>query len=314
MDKEFKKLKRRSKSGEDLEDLRRYLRYDLGTHKATKLQQAGIGKTRTLLNDEVAKTHGYKLFIELDKHSKRLGSSATQRLRFLTVLHSTEDLYGDDVLEAAKTLSGNITSILNKVSYTGLWSRGTIELEVVNLEILRKISANTDSEARKLNVLESLRPILEGDIDGLHVRKLKDNATRVLVHSHSVIDLGADYEANEIKLRKLLNRTYPKAYQVELKNLFRNRTTAKNLEAIAKYVTKGGNETLRYNAGFGRDLGSDLEAKIWRKGSGKKARRGETVEDERGLTVGEVQRLNELYRSLMDTRSDRRGYLVATTG
>ena len=77
---------------------------------------------------------------------------------------------------------------------------------------------------------------MEGDIDGLHVRKLKDNATRVLVHSHSVIDLGADYEANEIKLRKLLNRAYSKAYQVELKNLFRNRTTAKNLEAIAKYV------------------------------------------------------------------------------
>jgi hypothetical protein len=72
---------------------------------------------------------------------------------------------------------------------------------------------------------------------------------------------------------------------------------------------------LRYNAGFGRDLAEDLEAKIWRSfGVGRSARGGETVADERGLTVGEVQQLDELYVWLMNRRKDKRGYLLWTNG
>ena len=100
------------------------------------------------------------------------------------------------------------------------------------------------------------------------------------------------------------------AYQVEIKGLFKNRTAAKNLNAIAAYVTKGGNENLRYSAGFGRDLAEDLEAKIWRAGLVDK---DEKVDDERGLTVGEVQQLDQLYVWLMRRRSDKRGYIIGTS-
>ena len=72
---------------------------------------------------------------------------------------------------------------------------------------------------------------------------------------------------------------------------------------------------LRYNAGFGRDLAEDLDAKIWKHfGVGRSARGGETVADERGLTVGEVQQLDALYVWLMNRRKDKRGYLLWTNG
>jgi hypothetical protein len=154
--------------------------------------------------------------------------------------------------------------------------------------------------------------------------------SKILVHCHVVVDLGKDFQKNEEALRNLYakERSWKRTkYQVELKGLFKNRKTARNLKAIAAYVTKGGNENLRYNAGFGRDLAEDMEAKIWKKfgigeaASGEKprkrgrsARGGETVADERGLTVGEVQQLDELYVWLMNRRKDKRGYLLWTNG
>ena len=58
-----------------------------------------------------------------------------------------------------------------------------------------------------------------------------------------------------------------------------------------------------------------MEAKIWRNfGVGRSSRGGETVEDERGLTVGEVQQLDALYVWLMNRRKDKRGYLLWTNG
>ena len=60
-------------------------------------------------------------------------------------------------------------------------------------------------------------------------------------------------------------------------------------------------------------LAEDLEAKIWREGLGRADRGGETIEDERGLSVAEVKALDGLYRWLIDRRSDRRGYLLTSS-
>ena len=99
-------------------------------------------------------------------------------------------------------------------------------------------------------------------------------------------------------------------YQVEIKRLFKDRTVLQNIRDIASYVTKGGNEKLRYNAGFGRDLDDDLDAKMWRAGTGRADKGGETVSDERGLTVGEIAFLDDVWRDLMDRKRNKRGYLV----
>lgn len=307
----FEALKRRSMSGEQLEQFTRVIRYNLGTHKKTRLRLAGVASSRSLLHDDVSATHAEKLSKEFQRRAKSIGSRAESRLRFLTILHSTEDLSDASVQFAVEKMSSKYTKALNKLH---LWSRGAIELEIVNLSILRKLKDIKNDEARKLNVLENLMPLRQ--LQGLLVPSSSDD-TRVLVHLHCVVDLGKDFEANEAKLRKLFTRVeywQKSSYQIELKKLFLKKSTAKNLKAIAAYVTKGGNDNLRYNAGFGRDLAEDLEAKIWRAGLGRSDKGGQTIEDERGLTLGEVRRLDELYSWLMRQRTDRRGYLLGTKG
>jgi hypothetical protein len=132
------------------------------------------------------------------------------------------------------------------------------------------------------------------------------------VHFHGVVDLiDSNSSLREELLRKRakeLGAWQRAPYQVELKRLYKNRTVLENIQEISRYLTKGGN--LRYNAGFGSDLADDLDAKMWRAGMGRADKGGETVADERGLNVGEIAILDDVWRALMDRNSDGRGYLV----
>jgi hypothetical protein len=308
----FKEMKRKSRSGETLEKLAFAMRFNLGSHKKTRLKKAGVANSRSLLHDDVSKKHADKLFEELNRRAKLLGRSADQRLRFMTVLQELTNPTIEDVEHAINQLETIFKSMLGSLK---LWSRGTIELEMVNLDILERIGKARDDEQRKMNVLLGLWT--KEDFQGLMVLADKSKS-KILVHCHVVVDLGKDFEKNDEELRRLCakERSWKRSkYQVEIKRLFKKKKTSKNLKAISAYVTKGGNERLRYNAGFGRDLAEDLDAKIWKHfGVGRSARGGETVADERGLTVGEVQQLDELYVWLMNRRKDKRGYLLWTNG
>ena len=306
----FKELKRKSESGEALAALRELVRYDLGTHKKTRLRIAGVEKSKTLLHDDIAKKHGERLAEELSKRAWKIGSAADKRLKFVTILQATVDPTIESVEAAVRNLEAEYQCVFGDMK---LWSRGAIELEIVNLELLRRISSMSDNEARKLNVLEDLREIQE--LQGLLIPEERDKV-KILVHCHTVVDFGKDYDANTEEARRRRERYgyWKKArYQVKFDSLFEKRKTSNNLTKIAHYVTKGGNENLRYNAGFGRDLAEDLEAKIWRKGVGRADKGGETIEDERGLSVAEVKALDWLYRWIMDRRSDKRGYLITSS-
>lgn len=312
MAKTFKEMKRKSRSGETLEQLASVMRYNLGSHKKTRLKKAGAGNSRSLLHDDVSQKHADQLFDELNRRATALGKAADQRLRFMTVLQELTNPTIEHVGAAVHDLESIFKSMLGSLK---LWARGTIELEMINLDILDRIGKARDDEQRKMNVLLGLWT--KADYQGLMISADKSKS-KILVHCHVVVDLGKDFEKTEAELRRLCakERSWKRSkYQVEIKGLFKNRKTSRNLKAIAAYVTKGGNENLRYNAGFGRDLAEDLEAKIWRDGGiGRSARGGETVADERGLTVGEVQQLDELYVWLMNRRKDKRGYLLWTNG
>lgn len=306
----FIKLKRKSESGEALRELQQLVRYDLGTHKKTRLKIAGVGDCRTLLNRDVADKHAKMLAEEFNKRAWKIGSDADKRLKFVTILQSTVDPTIECVEAAVEQLEGEYHRVFGGMK---LWSRGTIELEIVNLELLRRISRMSDNEARKLNVLEDLRELKE--LQGLLIAEERDKS-KVLVHCHTVVDFGRDYHENMEEARERIERYgyWKRArYQVKFEGLFKNRKTSNNLTKIAEYVTKGGNENLRYNAGFGRDLAEDLEAKIWRDGLGRVDKGGETIEDERGLNVAEVRALDELYRWLMARRRGNRGYLITSS-
>ena len=302
----FEELRRGG--AQDLERLRAVIRPNLGSHKRTRLRRAGCGELQTLLHDEVAKRHADMLREDYRKRLERLTrSEAQERLRFLTVLHSVVRLDRKAVMRAV----GRMEAALRRVfDGSGAWALGAVEVEVVNIALLRRVGALSDDEARKLNVLEKIRE--PGASAGSLVAGAHSDSG-ALVHFHGIVDLGSNSLLCEERLRNRIKRVAAwqrSPYQVELKRLFKDRTVLSNIRDIASYLTKGGNEKLRYNAGFGRDLAEDLDAKIWRAGMGRADRGGETVWDERGLTVAEIAFLDETWRELMGRKRDRRGYLM----
>ena len=302
----YNQYKKRTGS-EPFERMRHLLRYDLGEHKKTRLKKAGCGDSRTLLHNDVAAADAATLEAEYNRHCS--GRFDETRLRYLTILHELVQLDIDKVIASCVDMKSTLERLF---SDGRVWARGVIEVEMVNIEHLKSIQRQTENEKRKLTVVNDLIPLKE--LQGLMVRNA--TGTMALVHCHVLVDLGGaeaereDAFRAEIKKTNSWNRV---AYQVELKRTFKNRSLKKNLNGISKYATNGGNEQLRYKSGFGRDLAEDLEAKIWRAGTGRKDRGGDSIEDERGLTVGEVSFLDAVYQRLMKLRQDKRGYVVSHT-
>ena len=312
MDKSFEELKRKSLSGESFKEILGEVRYNLGSHKKTRLKKAGVANSRSLLHKDIQQQHSEKLYQELLSRAKRIGPAANERFRFVTILQALTDPTIEKVKTVVEYLENQYSAIFGEAK---LWSRGAIELELINLTILEKIKElkdRSEDEARKFNVLYSISE--QEDYQGLIIPATK-STTRFLVHSHSVVDFGKDHQAKEEEIRNKIKRLgyWNKNYQIQIGGLFKNKSVGKNLKHIASYVTKGGNEELRFNAGFGRDLAEDLEAKIWRAGLGRRDKGGETIEDERGLTVQEVKTLDELYLWIMQRRKDKRGYLITSS-
>ena len=295
-------------STERFEKLRDLMRLDLGVHKRIRLSRAGCGGSKSLLHDGIAKHHSKLL---QDDYKKRWGNltrdQALERLRFLTVLHSVVPLKQRDVIRAVERMKSALERVFKG---TGAKVLGAVEVEIVNIALLRKIGSLGEEEARKLNVLESITAS-----DANNRPKITGTQDRgVLVHFHGIVDLGVRNSLlHEDQLRKGTKKIAAwqrSPYQVEIKRLFKDRSVQQNLRDIASYITKGGNERLRYNAGFGRDLAEDLDAKIWRAGTGRADKGGETVADERGLTIGEIRILDDVWCALMARKRNKRGYLV----
>ena len=295
-------------SAERFEKLRALMRHDLGVHKRVRLRRSGCGESRSLLHDGIAKYHSKLL---QDDYKKRWGNLtrdlALERLRFLTVLHSVVPLNQRDVIRAVERMENALERVFRG---TGVKILGAVEVEIVNIALLRKIGSLGEDETRKLNVLESITA--GGDDNESKIPSARDSG--VLVHFHGVVDLGGRNSLlREDQLRKRTKKIAAwqrSPYQVEIKRLFKDRSVQQNFRDIASYVTKGGNERLRYNAGFGRDLAEDLDAKIWRSGMGRADKGGETVADERGLTIGEIKLLDDIWSALMARKRNKRGYLV----
>lgn len=314
MDEAFQRMRKKSASGETLPLYRSLMdgsRFGVGAHKKTKLRIAGASESGSLLHECVSSAHAAVMSGELVKKAKKLGGAAEHRLKFVTLLEAVVEPTVEAVAQAVADLEASYKTIFDD---GGFWSRGAIELEMVNLAILRRISEQSDNEARKLNVLTDLQSKIE--FAGLMIPRPQTESL-ILVHSHTVVDLGPDPVEGKRRLEnrmKRYGRWTAVPYQHRIDSLFKNRKTASNLERIAAYVTKGGNENLRYNAGFGRDLAEDVEAKILKRGRTKGSDHDELVEDERGLTIAEVRQLDLLYVWLMNRRKDKRGYVLWSSG
>jgi len=277
-----------------LSHLQSLIRPDLGSHKRIKLQRAGCGNSGSLLHDDVSAQHAKLLF---DDYKNLFSEKANDQLRFITILHSVTSPTLESVIDAASRMEREIN---RAVGQAGVACLGATEIEVVNLKLLEKIKSLSDNEARKLNVLQNISDCSDVDPD-----------CGVMIHFHGIVVSNSSLRNKELRSALTNVEDWARSpYQIELKNLFRNKTITQNLEKIASYVTKGGNENLRYNAGFGRDLPEDTDARIWRAGTGRADEGGETLTDERALTLHEIALLDRIWIALMSRRPDMRGYLI----
>ncbi len=289
---EFEKLKQQR--AEAFNKLRASIQPTLGSHKSTRLSQAGCRDTRSLLRDDVARQHASMLRENLRELCEGARASSQDHFRLLTVLHAVTRLHCDDALREAFQIQ---KELIESLRGSGIKCLGAVEFEIVNLSLLRKIKSRSNDENRKLAVLENLGG--------------QSLETGVLVHFHGVLNFSESNVGVDLVRSRLLEvREWQQSkYQIEIKQFFRDKSLAENLQRISSYLTKGGNETLRYKPGFGRDPDSQLDAQIWRGPSGRADRGAETIPDERGLTIGEIQLLDQMWLKQMATRDDDRGYV-----
>ena len=291
-----------------------------GKHSATKLRQAMLGKSGTLLHRAVAKEHGDKLFesyVGMFSNSKH-----ASRLRYLTVVHSVEALKIGDCIAAAEVLRANLKEVLSGVTWLGV-----IENEMMNLKLLESFAKQDDDSGRVAGRKFELVRVLAKVID----EKLRyDAATdqfmlgsgdcRILVHAHIVLEIdggGArQISDQEAELLRRLKKFWNGSRQVLMTTLSATKTMRANLKDIAAYGTKGGNEHLRYGrAAFGRIYSEDVETKMLRHDSrtGVSADEFDSFEDVRAMKTHEIRFLDGLTRKLMDLNNNEgTGYLVGS--
>lgn len=324
-------------------------RFLIGSHNAIKLQKslAAVGRLdlvgRTLLDPDVHKVHAERLNKRLqvrwekikakaDSDWKKLPraarsqvirrssqSIAADHLRFLTLVDSVTAVDAAAGLMAAKKLKEKLTTTLTSIR--GISCLGALEVEVVSMRLMREIKARdtqSPSETRKLDVCETLADKLKGTV-------YADEDSLFLIHFHGVVTASNPdkFELLNEQLRKVKAWTLAPR-QIELKRLSeeyagRAKSVEKNLEHIATYITKGGNDWyarkayLRYKIGFEADEISDETewiAKNWRRDQLLRAEHAEDgIEDLFSLTANEIGQLAVLIDGLMKSASGRGGFL-----
>lgn len=362
MKSEFRKFKetrkeRAAKVMAAMQELYRTRRFDYGTQNAVRLRKAlaleGFHHlhNRTLLSPEVHAIHAERLakrYLKklaqaeqlvqqtqewITKANQRYGPTvdphsitAHNRLRFVTVLDSVEVLDPKRVLRIVHEFKAQLQSVIE--GCRGIWCLGAIEVEVVSMEMMRKLKSQTDSEKRKLEVLESM----------LHRLPKRDRelSCYFLIHFHGIVAATrqAHFDDLERHLKQVWKQEPRQVLLKPLSKVFKGKpkTPRKSLVDIARYITKGGNDWygkkayLRYKVAFDNEQDQSLEAwenRNWRqtkqqnsqldeelKEELRREHKEEGVEDVLSMTRSEICALAQVIDGMMGWTRNRTGYLV----
>lgn len=258
---------------------------------------------------------------ELIKANKRYGANcdshsltADTRFRFPTVLHSLEVLDVARALRTVRAFKAQVQSVIE--GCRGLWCLGVIEVEIINIDLMRQLTDQSDSEERKLVVCESMEKRLPNRDQGLSVY--------FLIHFHGVVvaTRPGHFADLESQLRQQWKHE-PRQVQVKpLSKVFNGKpkTPEKSLGDIARYITKGGNDWigkkayLRYKLAFDQEHVETEDAwvnKNWRRNETlQREHSNEGLEDTLAMTRSEICALAGVIDGMMKMSRNRTGYLV----
>lgn len=300
----FKRLKQQSGVTEP-NRLRHFLKFPAGTHKRKRLAQA-VGTQRakrTILDSTMHERHQQKLFTRFLKAWGRLSDAEKRRrLRLLTILDTVCGVEPKEILRAVEAMEEKLRGAL--APHMGqLGIIGVAEVEIVDLGLYGE--QDSDEEARKGQVLRDLvrRSGLKGA--GTLFPTMTGTEHFALVHLHAIMDLGISAETTQQHVENTLRHHWQRPWCVELKRFFTTFSVKDSLRNLAGYLTKGGNDTLRFRKQFGGGAVEGMELAMVKQGY---AESGE-YEDHLGLSVGEVSVLVEVYDALMGRNSTRDGYV-----
>jgi len=317
------------KTADAINDDYKQKRFNYGSHNKVRLNKAlaSVGKYElqdtTLLSQSVHEIHSKKLsdrFLKRVVHYENLGyknTSAADKFRFLTLLHSVEIM---DVHRTIQTIKKFQSQLQNTIEgSTGIWCLGAVEVEVINIEMMRMIHEDqTESEARKLSVIESM------------IKRLRKNDQHLssffLVHFHGIVTASSQYRFNDFADSLKKNKDWKREpRQIQLKPIskqFKSKSKSldKNLVDIARYITKGGNDWsggksyLRYKLAFENEYlfnEDEWVNKNWRRNKTlKKEKKEDGIEDALSMNVSEIVSLATVIDAMMSFNRTRTGYLV----
>lgn len=305
-------------------------RFNYGSHNKVRLNKAlgSVGKFElqdtTLLTPSVHDEHSKKLayrFLKRIEYYRNLGyknDALSEKFRFLTLLHSVEIM---DVQRTIQIIQKFQTQLTNSIEGSkGIWCLGAVEVEVINIEMMRMIHEDqTESEARKLNVIESM------------IKRLNKNNQQLssffLVHFHGIVTASNQSRFNDFTDALKKNKEWKREpRQIQLKPISKqfnskSKPLDKNLIDIARYITKGGNDWiggksyLRYKLAFENEylLNEDEWVnKNWRRNEVLKQEQAEDgLEDALSMNVSEIVSLATVIDAMMSFNRKRTGYLVS---
>ncbi len=298
---------------------------------------------RTLLDKEIRLKHKERMTLRLNKLAASItknwmGTSAEKelylrsRLRFVTIVHGVECLDVGRTIFQVREMKDLISKCIR--DFPRVKCVGSAEVEVVNVEMMGKLKALMDNSAGEdcLAQPESVRRKLEV-IEALMPPYCRGDSTVALVHFHGVIDLGRNHEQlmDFIPLRLRSESKWSIAgHQVQIKALTdvrggKRKTVQKNLEHIARYITKGGNmlyqdnNYFRYKLSFDQD---DLDPELEMIAQGHRSlsesnstirqeSKEEGIENDLAMTYNEVAYLAQVVNKVMEINRTRDGYVLS---
>jgi hypothetical protein len=226
-----------------------------------------------------------------------------------------------DVQRTIQTIKKFQSQLQNTIeSSKGIWCLGAVEVEVINIEMMRMIHEDqTESEARKLSVIESM------------IKRLRKNDQQLssffLVHFHGIVTASSQYRFNDFADALKENKDWKREpRQIQLKTISKQfksklKTLDKNLVDIARYITKGGNDWsggksyLRYKLAFENEYLFNEDAWVnknhTRNETLKKEKKEDGIEDALSMNVSEIVSLATVIDAMMAFNRTRTGYLVS---
>jgi len=233
--------------------------------------------------------------------------------RSVTVWHGLEVLDVTRALKQVRALKDQLRTVIE--GCRGLWCLGTVEVEVVSFELMRRRADRSESEGRKLALCESLEKRLP--------KRDQSMAVYFLIHFHGIV--VATRPGRIADLEKQLKHEWkhdPRQVQVQpLPNVFNGkpRTARENLIDMARYITKGGNEWINKKPSLRYKLTFELEALEVEDGGGRKNSRRNLMlqlgdkegrEDPLAMTSSEICALARVIDGMMGMTRHRDGYVV----